>query len=207
MPGWRGLALVCTAAVALLAGCAAPPRVEVVLLPQEDGSSSAVQVTSGAATQKLAHPYQRFVATTGQRPKVDDADPAQIAQAYKPIFDVRPPKPQRFVVYFNRAEAGLTAESQASFIHIFESAAQHPGADIIVTGHTDTVGDVQSNDQLSLQRAELVRTMLMQSQLFVMHQVPLQRIEVVGRGKRSLAIPTADDVDEPRNRRVEILLR
>jgi hypothetical protein len=32
-------------------------------------------------------------------------------------------------------------------------------------------------------------------------------IEAVGRGEREPAVPTADDVDEPRNRRVEILVR
>jgi outer membrane protein OmpA-like peptidoglycan-associated protein len=33
------------------------------------------------------------------------------------------------------------------------------------------------------------------------------RIEAVGRGKRELLVPTADEVDEPKNRRVEILVR
>lgn len=195
------------AAGLLLAGCAAPPRVEVVLLPQDDGSRSAVQVSSGTTTEKLSHPYQRFVAVTGKQANVDDADPAEIMRAFQPVFAARPVKPQRFTVYFDRGVAGLTPASQATFLQVFSAAQQRPGADIMVIGYTDTVGSTESNELLSLQRAEDVRTLLMQAQLFVMHQVPLQRIEAVGRGERSLAVPTNDDVDEPGNRRVEILLR
>jgi OOP family OmpA-OmpF porin len=32
-------------------------------------------------------------------------------------------------------------------------------------------------------------------------------VEAVGRGKRELLVPTADEVDEPQNRRVEIIVR
>ncbi|APW36683.1 hypothetical protein RD110_05315 [Rhodoferax koreense] len=191
---------------ALLAGCAAP-RVEVVLLPQEDGSPSAVQVSSGNATEKLSRPYERFVATPGRPPLVDQADPAAIARDFESLFAMRPAKPQRFVLYFEAGDATLSDASQATIGQIFEAAGQRPGADILVVGHTDTRGSTDANDQLSLQRAQQVRTTLMQRQLFVLHQVPVERIEAIGRGERELAVPTADEVDEPRNRRVEIWVR
>jgi OOP family OmpA-OmpF porin len=41
----------------------------------------------------------------------------------------------------------------------------------------------------------------------VERQFPAKRIEAVGRGERELAVPTADEVDEPRNRRVTIEVR
>jgi outer membrane protein OmpA-like peptidoglycan-associated protein len=34
-----------------------------------------------------------------------------------------------------------------------------------------------------------------------------ERVEAVGRGKRELLVPTADEVDEPQNRRVEVIVR
>jgi OOP family OmpA-OmpF porin len=34
-----------------------------------------------------------------------------------------------------------------------------------------------------------------------------ENVRAISRGKRALAIPTADGVAEPRNRRVEILVR
>jgi outer membrane protein OmpA-like peptidoglycan-associated protein len=43
--------------------------------------------------------------------------------------------------------------------------------------------------------------------MFIDRQFPAQRIEAVGRGKRELAVPTADEVNEPLNRRVTIEVR
>jgi len=194
------------ASALLLAGCATP-RVEVVLLPQDDGSASAVQVSTGDTTEKLSRPYQRLVATPGQKPQIDQADPAAIEQGFASVFKVRPPKPQRFVLYFDAGTAALNEASQNTIAELFEAAGQRSGADILITGHTDTRGNQEDNDRLSLQRAQEVRTTLMQRQLFVLHQVPINRLEAVGRGERELAVPTEDEVDEPRNRRVEIWLR
>ncbi len=36
---------------------------------------------------------------------------------------------------------------------------------------------------------------------------PADKMEIAGRGERELLVPTANEVDEPRNRRVEINIR
>jgi outer membrane protein OmpA-like peptidoglycan-associated protein len=69
-----------------------------------------------------------------------------------------------------------------------------------IDGHTDTVGADDMNKALSERRAEAVARYL--SERF---QVPSERMEVVGSGKQGLAVPTGDEVDEPRNRRVEVV--
>jgi len=71
----------------------------------------------------------------------------------------------------------------------------------MVIGHTDRVGMPQSNDELSRRRAEGIRQLLIES------GVPPEKLEVVARGERDPLVPTEDEVDEPRNRRVEINLR
>jgi outer membrane protein OmpA-like peptidoglycan-associated protein len=63
------------------------------------------------------------------------------------------------------------------------------------------MGTDDYNDQLSLQRAGRIRTRLIQL------GVAPERIETSGRGKRELLVPTADQVPEPKNRRVEIVVR
>ena len=50
-------------------------------------------------------------------------------------------------------------------------------------------------------RAERLRQML------VGLGIPAERIQIAGRGKRELLVPTDDNVPEPRNRRVEISVR
>jgi outer membrane protein OmpA-like peptidoglycan-associated protein len=71
----------------------------------------------------------------------------------------------------------------------------------MVIGHTDRVGNAEGNDKLSLTRAEGLRDLLIES------GVPADKLEAVGRGERDPLVPTADDVDEPKNRRVEINVR
>ena len=70
-----------------------------------------------------------------------------------------------------------------------------------MTGHTDRVGSVADNDRLSLQRAEAVRAMLIQ------RGINSSFLRAVGRGEREPLIPTADEQAEPRNRRVEVIVR
>jgi outer membrane protein OmpA-like peptidoglycan-associated protein len=70
-----------------------------------------------------------------------------------------------------------------------------------VIGHTDRVGSVEHNDALSKKRAELVSGALTSA------GIPAAQIEVAGRGEREPVVATADEVAEPRNRRVEISIR
>jgi outer membrane protein OmpA-like peptidoglycan-associated protein len=78
---------------------------------------------------------------------------------------------------------------------------QRPAPEIAVVGHTDTVGDQQDNDQLSLERARTVQQRIEEVGISAVS------IQASGRGERELLVPTADRVDEPRNRRVEITIR
>ena len=84
---------------------------------------------------------------------------------------------------------------------MFAEIASRPVPDVLVIGHTDTVGSDAVNDALSRQRAEVVRKAL------IARGIAAENIVVVGRGKREPIVPTADGVAEPRNRRVEIIVR
>lgn len=204
----RRLALLSLLALTALAGCSTPPppkppvpRVQVVLLPQEDGRPTGVVVQSGNASQTLVEPFQRASSRANQAPVVDQANPEQVRQAYDPLFKIAPPKPVRYVLFFQPGGTRLTGESQAELPRIQAEAARYPGVEILVVGHTDTKGSGDGNDALSLRRAQQVRDLLVQQGL------PANHIEAVGRGERELAVATGDEVDEPRNRRVEIQLR
>jgi outer membrane protein OmpA-like peptidoglycan-associated protein len=199
----RPLLLLATALVtALLAACSTPGT-RVVLLPQADGKPSAVVVRAKDGEEVLSKPYQRATAAVGASgaPVVDQADAAKVQAENKALFDMRPPLPQRYTVFFEVGGTTLTPASQQIMAEALAAALARSGGDIVVTGHTDTKGSGESNDQLSRRRAQEV------VQLFVEQRFPANRVEAVGRGERDLAVPTADEVDEPRNRRVTIEVR
>ena len=198
----RAFLLAATLATALLAACSTPGT-RVVLLPQADDKPSAVIVRAKDGEEVLSKPYQRATAAVGASgaPVVDQADPAKVQADHKILFDMRPPAPQRYTVYFEVGGTTLTPASQQVMNEALMAAQSRSGSDIVVTGHTDTKGALEQNDMLSQRRAQEV------AQLFVERQFPSKRIEAVGRGERELAVPTADEVDEPRNRRVTIEVR
>jgi outer membrane protein OmpA-like peptidoglycan-associated protein len=69
-----------------------------------------------------------------------------------------------------------------------------------VEGHTDTVGTPEANRALSARRAEAVV-----SYIETKFGVAATRLEPVGMGSDKPVIATAAQVDEPRNRRVQIV--
>ncbi len=205
MPG----ALAVLAALAALGGCAAPaepapPGVAAILLPQEDGQPSSIVVRPrqpGGQEQVLNQPYQRALTQADGRNVIDQADATAVRRTYAPLFATQPRQPTRFTLYFKVGGTQLTEPSQALIAQALAESSRYAGVDVVVTGHTDRVGSTSSNDALSLRRAQQVRDLLVQ------RGFAAERIEAVGRGEREPVVPTADDVEEPRNRRVELTLR
>lgn len=186
-------------AVVLLSACA--PVTRVVLLPQADGSASSVMVKSASGAQVLSTPYQRVSGQEAGSLKADATTAAEVQKAYPQLFASAPPLPTKYILNFMPGGTTLTSESQAALPKILDNVTQRSGADLVVTGHTDTTGALLANDELSLKRAQVV------AQLLVDKGAPAARTEAVGRGKRELLLKTADEVDEPQNRRVEIVVR
>ena len=195
----RCVAVGCLSLGLLLSACA--PATRVVLLPQADNTASAVVVRSTTTQIVLDVPYQRASATDSNALKGDTVTAQEIQQKYLGLFTAAPPRPLKFILNFLPGGTTLTPESEAALPKILANVAGRAGADLVVTGHTDTKGATAANDELSLKRAGVV------SQLLIDKGAPGTRIESVGRGKRELLVKTEDDVDEPRNRRVEIVVR
>ena len=196
----RPIAVVFVAAFVVVLGACAP-LTKVVLLPQADGSASAVLVKTAKYEQLLSTPYQRVTAQEDKELKADTTFAAEVQKAYPQLYASMPPRATKYVLNFMPGGATLTPDSLAQLPKILEDATNRSGADMVVTGHTDSTGALTANDTLSLSRAKVV------AQLLVDKGAAATRVEAVGRGKRELLVKTADEVDEPQNRRVEIIVR
>ncbi len=187
------------ALAALLSACA--PTTRVTLLPQADGTPSAVEVRTGQSVQRISKPYQVVNVSASGELSVDTTNATRLRQNYPDLLTLRPQVPDRFTLGFELGTSQLTAASQAQLAAVMASAQSRVGGEIMVTGHTDRQGSVQANDQLSLQRAQAVRALLIE------RGFKPDLIEAVGRGEREPLVPTEDEVAEPRNRRAELLVR
>jgi outer membrane protein OmpA-like peptidoglycan-associated protein len=95
----------------------------------------------------------------------------------------------------------LTPDSDVQYTAVFADIKRRTVYEVEVVGHTDTLGTLEHNQQLSMSRAEMIRARL------VHDGISTGSISVAGRGQLDLAVKTADQVAEPKNRRVEITVR
>ena len=173
----------------------------VVVLPGENGKIGGVVVRHGLQEQVLDVPYAAsHIGVSGVLER-KQLSPEGVEQEFGKTISALPLKPAAFILYFVTGRDELTDESKAELNQVLTEIRKRPVPDVLLIGHTDTVGTTESNDALSRLRAEKVRDVLVQA------GIKADRIEVTGRGERELLVPTADNVEEPRNRGVEINVR
>jgi OmpA-OmpF porin, OOP family len=182
----------------LLGGCAGS---SLLLLPDEAGGHGAV-----AVLESNGKPVDAVVSQADSRTRLGTTNPtSRPAGQLKPdeiaLLSAMPAPPRNYVLYFIEGTTDLTAESRPVLEEIKAEIARRPGVDVEVTGHSDTVGKADDNDALSLRRAEQI--------VGVLSTVGIDRslMTAVGRGERELRVPTMDNVENPLNRRVEVLVR
>lgn len=202
--------LIATAVVAtILCGCTQTPARPapkngdlVVLLPKPNGHIGGVVVRTPDGKEILlnqAYAGARIDATGNLESVTYSAEQAK--QEFDAAVTALPQRPAIYTLYYVEGRNEMTPESQGEIERISHEIAARAYPDVLVIGHGDTTGTIQFNDQLSLQRAQRVRDLLVQSGIDPHH------VEAIGRGKREPAVPTSEGVSEQRNRRVEINVR
>jgi len=196
------------AAVLVLAaaGCAHSPERHTgpelfAVIPGEGGHVGTIVVRADGPEQVLDEAYEASRVGTDGRPTAAKLSAEEIRRDFGGTIDALPGRPASFTLYFLEGKDELTPASRVEMEKVFAELKRRPAPDIVVIGHTDTVGSVTSNDKLSLARAERMR------ELMVGLGLPAERIQSAGRGERELLVPTEDNTSEPRNRRVEISVR
>ncbi|HEX4872836.1 MAG TPA: OmpA family protein [Nevskiaceae bacterium] len=104
-------------------------------------------------------------------------------------------------VSFDLGSAQLRPDALDTYAKIANVLRSYDKTIIHVVGHTDTSGSDSFNQSLSVNRAASVGSYLAQS------GVPATRIREEGRGEREPLVRTGDNVKDPRNRRVDIVLK
>jgi outer membrane protein OmpA-like peptidoglycan-associated protein len=190
--------LIAAALGLLLASCGGS---SLLLLPDEAGGHGAV-----AVLESDGKPVDAVVSQPDSRTKLGTASPTtrpagELKRDEIALLSAMPPPPRSYTLYFVEGTTDLTAESRPVLDELRAEIARRPGVDVEVTGHTDTVGSAEDNDTLSQRRAQQILNLLA--------TVGIDRtlMTAVGRGERQLRVPTMDNIENPLNRRVEVLVR
>jgi OOP family OmpA-OmpF porin len=173
-----------------------------VLLPGGNGAG-AIVVRTGSGTQALDQPYAASLVSDPAAPPAGRAPlaPAAVSGLFGAALAAVPPAPSSFALYFQAGGSELTEESKATLADLVADILRRQIPDISVIGHTDRAGTAPANERLARTRAEGIGALIQAE------GVPAEAIEVKSFGETDMLVRTPDGVAEPRNRRVEILVR
>jgi outer membrane protein OmpA-like peptidoglycan-associated protein len=217
MPGfWQPRISIHALAAAMLlgAGCGpkrvapkvptAPPATTLIaLLPDpESGVTGHARVTNefGSANLVTAR-AATLVKSDGPPGAVSTISEDEVTRLFGAALAALPPEPQHFTLYFKFESDALTDESSQKVPEILAAVKRLTVPEVVVVGHTDTLGDPGANVGLGLKRAMTVKSVLVDAGI----APPL--IAVASHGEADLLVKTRDNKAEPRNRRVEISVR
>jgi outer membrane protein OmpA-like peptidoglycan-associated protein len=175
----------------------------IVLVPDPDGATGGIVVSNQAGSVEIAAPYQatyiRDMKSIPERPITMDKD--EISAIFAEAIAMQPTAPVHFLLYFEKGTSALDDSSLSVLPKIIETVVARNSVDIGIIGHADTAGDRNDNLKLSTRRAETV------SRLLIDRGVAPEYLEISSHGEENPLFRTEDNVSEPRNRRVEVVVR
>lgn len=192
-----------TAVAFLAAGCATTPAARFYLVPDPEGHVGEVTVTNQADTVVLNKANENVDAPSDSEAFTPsrEAGAEEIQHTFGNALAVMPPPPKGFNIYFDSASAAIKADSVGVVDEVMAEVKKRDSRDISLNGHTDRVGDNKTNMELSLKRADSVKELLLKA------GIKPDYIQVEYYGESKPIVPTEDEVAEPRNRRVEVVVR
>lgn len=187
-------------AILALAGCA---HSSVVLLPDENGGHGEVAIlqSGGAVGETIVSDANTRTTLRGSRPSIRPLGAKGLNPREALLVSALPPAAKSFNLYFREGTTDMVTQSVPVLQEIRAEIARRPGAEVQVTGHTDSLGNNSDNDALSQERAQEILNLL------VNKGFARTMMSAVGRGERELKEPTADNVRNAINRRVEVIVR
>jgi len=180
-----------------------PSQALIALLPDpESGVTGRAIVTNEYGSVNLAAPRAATEVRSDRAPgAVQTIDQDEVSKLFETALAALPPEPKHFTLYFKFESDELTDESAGKVADILIAVKRLAVPEVVVVGHTDTLGDATTNTALGLKRAMSVRNVLLKA------GITAGMIEVTSHGEADPLVKTRDNVSEPRNRRVEISVK
>ena len=174
-----------------------------VMLEEQKADLTAAEDARANFSALLAKLSEAHTATVADVPTTTIPQQTPVAAApEKTGGKVKPVavKTKSGVLYFPLDSDVLGDSAQGALAALVREVKGHAKASINVNGHADRLGTEDYNMDLSERRARFVVDALRKS------GVPASMLKYFAYGESDPAVPTADSVGEPKNRRVEIFV-
>lgn len=183
----------------IFGGCASS---KVVLLEgKKEGASVVVATKGGEQVLDKPNTYTELSSTSSKPSSAKVLDKKELQQQYGTLIQAAPKPPVSYLLYFAAGSTAVANDSKNKLPLIVNAIKERAPCEVNIIGHADREGSKQYNIQLSLERAKSIQEWLMSKEL------DIDRINVESYGEEDPIIKTKDGVAEPKNRRVEVLIR
>lgn len=188
------LLLVVPVAIALLQAQPARAPERIVLLPNGDGSASAVIVTTRGGETVVDRPWLAASVHGDGRTSASEEDPARVRERYGATLAAMPQGPVSHVLYFEPGSDRLAAESAERLPALRAQLRERAEPEVTLVGHAGRDEMPGYNEALSKARAAAVMRAI------AMPGLPEERIGTWARG-------SYDSRGLPADRRVDLRIR
>ncbi len=196
------LFIITSAIVIALGSIKVEKKDTVLLLADEDGKVGKISVKTDNV-EKLIDKEKYFVSIKdGQISELSKMNDEEFNKRYAKILSFEPKKPKSFILYFEPGTDTLTAESLPVINDIIKEIESRKDPEVVIIGHTDSVGSKELNYNLGLKRAESTKNTIL---TFGIKESTIS--EVISHGEEDPLISVPDETPEPKNRRVEIVVK
>ncbi|MCP4688024.1 MAG: OmpA family protein [Desulfobacterales bacterium] len=201
MKHWNQIFLCCMV-FCFLAACASKKTV-IVLLPDPDGEVGVVEVKNKKGSQILDKAgYAVHVEKAEQAPRAPEPMAKEkIEKLFGDAMAAQPEQPGQFLLLFHSGSTRLTDESWKKLQTIPAIIKKRDSKHVSISGHSDSVGSEHRNLKLASERAKFITDFLLSK------GVDPEDLEITSHGETRPMIKTGDEVDEPLNRRVIVIIK
>jgi outer membrane protein OmpA-like peptidoglycan-associated protein len=132
---------------------------------------------------------------------IKNMSPKEIEDRFSKALASEPLKPMTYILYFKTNSTELTEASEETLKSALKSIEERSPCMVDIIGHTDTVGSNEMNAKVSLERAKSIES------LIIAQKLKIKALVAKGYGEEDLLVATKDEVNEAKNRNVEIFIK
>jgi len=178
-----------------------PKEKVAIILGDKSGKKNAITIGSKEAKLKIDKPLTKVkIKEDGKLSKPVKISKDELNKEFGNVINAIPPKAFSTNIFFNN---GLDLEDDYTmklFQIKYEIKRRKP-CEVEIIGYSDTKGSDEKNLILSKKRAEFIKTLIEKT------KVKIENINIRALGESNQFIATNDEVSEPKNRRVEVIVK
>jgi outer membrane protein OmpA-like peptidoglycan-associated protein len=179
----------------------APKEKVAIILGDKSGKKNAITLNSKDAKLKIDKPLTQVkIRENGSLSKPKKISKKELSTNFGNVIKAIPKKAFSTNIFFKNG-IKLQNDYIIKLFQIKHEIKRRKPCEVEIIGHSDTKGSNEKNIILSKKRADLIKILIDET------KAEIENINIRALGESNLLIATKDNVSQPQNRRVEVIIK